>query len=53
MGLVHNEVELSMLRAVRGVFDPDGLFNPGKVVPDPVTESPGAVGEIPFGRRGT
>lgn len=34
MGLVHDEVELDMLRRVRGVFDPSGLFNPGKVIPD-------------------
>ena len=34
MTLVHNDVELEMLGAVKGVFDPDGLFNPGKVVPE-------------------
>jgi len=34
MTLVHDEVELDMLRRVRRVFDPRGLFNPGKVVPD-------------------
>ena len=34
MTLVHDEVELDMLRRVRGVFDPSGLFNPGKVIPD-------------------
>lgn len=33
MTLVHNDVELDMLAAVKGVFDPDGLFNPGKVLP--------------------
>ena len=32
MPLVHNEVELEMLRRVRWVFDPDGNLNPGKVV---------------------
>ena len=32
MALVHNEVELEMLDAVKRVFDPDRLFNPGKVV---------------------
>ena len=36
MDLVHNEQELAMLRLVRRVFDPDGLFNPGKVLPDEV-----------------
>ena len=32
MPLVHNEVELEMLRQARWVFDPDGNLNPGKVV---------------------
>jgi len=34
MRLVHGEAELAALAAVKGVFDPDGLFNPGKVLPD-------------------
>jgi glycolate oxidase subunit GlcD len=34
MKLVHNEAELDMLRRVRRVFDPEGLFNPGKVTPE-------------------
>lgn len=34
MTLVHNDVELDMLRRVRRVFDARGLFNPGKVIPD-------------------
>lgn len=34
MSLVHNATELDMLRRVRRVFDPRGLLNPGKVVPD-------------------
>jgi FAD/FMN-containing dehydrogenase len=38
MPLVHNETELEMLRSAKRVFDPDGLFNPGKVIPDPVVE---------------
>ncbi len=33
MPLVHNVVELEMLRRVRWVFDPHGNLNPGKVVP--------------------
>jgi glycolate oxidase subunit GlcD len=40
MTLVHNEVELDMLRRARWVFDPGGLFNPGKVVPDLVEVTP-------------
>jgi glycolate oxidase subunit GlcD len=35
MRLVHDEVEIDMLRRVRRVFDPEGLLNPGKVLPDP------------------
>ncbi|MDH3205773.1 MAG: FAD-binding protein [Gemmatimonadota bacterium] len=37
MRLVHNEVELKAMAAVKDVFDPDGLFNPGKVLPDALT----------------
>jgi len=40
MPLVHTETELEMLRQVRRVFDPEGLFNPGKVVPDPAETRP-------------
>ncbi|HUF74661.1 MAG TPA: FAD-linked oxidase C-terminal domain-containing protein [Longimicrobiales bacterium] len=34
MRLVHSEDELDAMRAVKAVFDPDGLFNPGKVLPE-------------------
>ena len=34
MRLVHGEEELAAMRAVKGLFDPDGLFNPGKVLPE-------------------
>jgi len=46
MPLVHNETELEMLRSVKELFDPEGLFNPGKVIPDrtsSVSEAPGTV----------
>ena len=36
MTLVHSDVELEMLGAVKRVFDPDRLFNPGKVLPEMV-----------------
>jgi len=35
MRLVHGPEELAAMRAVKATFDPDGLFNPGKVLPDP------------------
>lgn len=39
MSLVHNETELEMLRSVRAVFDPDSLFNRGKVLPDRLSKA--------------
>ncbi|MBT8487518.1 MAG: FAD-binding protein [Gemmatimonadetes bacterium] len=44
MTLVHNEVELDMLRRVRRVFDAEGLFNPGKVIPDEEIDAVAGVG---------
>jgi FAD/FMN-containing dehydrogenase len=44
MRLVYGEVELEAMSAVKKVFDPDGLFNPGKVLPD--AASPAAVEEF-------
>lgn len=35
MRLVYDEVELDAMRDVKGVFDPLGRMNPGKVIPDP------------------
>ncbi len=34
MTLVHGPLELEAMRDARDTFDPRGLFNPGKVVPD-------------------
>ena len=36
MPLVLGDGELGVMRQVMEVFDPEGLFNPGKVLPDPV-----------------
>lgn len=36
MRLVHGPEELGAMRSVKELFDPDGLFNPGKVLPDPI-----------------
>jgi glycolate oxidase subunit GlcD len=35
MRLVHGPEDLAAMAAVKGVFDPTGLYNPGKVLPDP------------------
>jgi FAD/FMN-containing dehydrogenase len=35
MTMVYGPDELGAMRAVKAVFDPDGLMNPGKVLPDP------------------
>lgn len=43
MFLVFSPEELEMLRRVKRVFDPGGLCNPGKVVPD-ASESPRGAG---------
>jgi glycolate oxidase subunit GlcD len=46
MPLVQNETELEMLRSVKELFDPKGLFNPGKVLPSRtsgMSEEPGTV----------
>jgi glycolate oxidase subunit GlcD len=34
MSLVFNDTELAVLRGIKGVFDPQGSCNPGKVLPD-------------------
>ncbi|OGU27195.1 MAG: glycolate oxidase subunit GlcD, partial [Gemmatimonadetes bacterium RIFCSPLOWO2_12_FULL_68_9] len=34
MSLIYGEVELEAMRQAKAVFDPAGLMNPGKVVPD-------------------
>ena len=47
MPLVHGAEELAAMADVKAVFDPDGRFNPGKVLPDgvrPAEERRGAAG---------
>ncbi len=39
MRLVHGPDELEMMDRVRSVFDPRGLWNPGKVLPDAVANT--------------
>jgi FAD/FMN-containing dehydrogenase len=33
--MVFSPPELEALTRVKGIFDPEGTFNPGKVLPDP------------------
>lgn len=47
MPLVFSPEELDSLRKVKAIFDPEGLANPGKVVPDPETELPWSQAEGP------
>jgi FAD/FMN-containing dehydrogenase len=35
MSLIYGEAELGAMRQAKEVFDPAGLMNPGKVIPDP------------------
>lgn len=44
MELVHGPQELQAMRDVRDAFDPRGLYNPGKVVPEPPVPAGGASG---------
>jgi FAD/FMN-containing dehydrogenase len=49
MRLVHGDDELAAMAEVKHVFDPDGLFNPGKVLPDP---EPAAAVRAPVAAHG-
>lgn len=66
MTLVHGPAELDAMRRVKAAFDPRGLLNPGKVLPDETSDGePSAVGgdgdgkgegssgtSVPVGSRG-
>ena len=43
MSLVHSPDELEAMRHIKGVFDPLGRMNPGKVLPDPPDSAGAAV----------
>lgn len=32
MDIAFNEVSLSLMRAIKGIFDPNGILNPGKII---------------------
>jgi len=40
MSLVHGPGELALMARVQRAFDPEGIWNPGKVLPDGVEDSP-------------
>jgi glycolate oxidase subunit GlcD len=46
MELVHGQAELEAMRAVKHLFDPRGLFNPGKVLPDGPSRSAAEPAEL-------
>jgi FAD/FMN-containing dehydrogenase len=50
MGLVHGAEELAAMAAVQRAFDPDGIWNPGKVLP--LTPGSGVATEVEGGRTG-
>jgi glycolate oxidase len=54
MPRMFSEADLSLMQRVRGVFDPDGLCNPGKVFPTPrlCGEVPGPYRAHPVERSG-
>jgi glycolate oxidase len=54
MPRMFSDADLSLMRRVRGVFDPDGLCNPGKVFPTPrlCGEVPGPYRAHPAERSG-
>jgi FAD/FMN-containing dehydrogenase len=35
LGLRHSPEVIAAMRAVKGVFDPDGILNPGKILARP------------------
>jgi len=37
MDIAFSKAQLELMRAVKRVFDPKGLLNPGKIFPDPAT----------------
>jgi FAD/FMN-containing dehydrogenase len=32
MHLAFSEIELALMKSIKGVFDPNGILNPGKVL---------------------
>jgi glycolate oxidase len=54
MPRMFSEIDLSLMKRVRGAFDPRGLCNPGKVFPTPrlCGEVPGPYREHPAERAG-
>lgn len=38
MALKYSEVHFNLMRGIKAAFDPNGILNPGKMIPDEVTE---------------
>jgi glycolate oxidase len=34
LGIAFNETQLRVMKAIKNVFDPNGILNPGKIFPD-------------------
>ncbi len=49
MGVMYSGAELTAMRDVKRAFDPDDLFNPGKVLPDELPEAERAEPVMPAG----
>ncbi|RZL69876.1 MAG: FAD-binding oxidoreductase, partial [Pedobacter sp.] len=37
MPIKYSEIHLGLMRGIKSVFDPNGILNPGKIMPDPPT----------------
>ncbi len=50
MPLMYTRDELAAMREVKEVFDPNGVFNPGKILPETMPAAGGAPAAVPDGQ---